>query len=322
MKAYYIHQGANMDTQKLKYFIAVAEQLNFSEAAIKVGVSQSAISQQIAELEKQVGTSLIDRKTRPLQLTAAGKVLLRESYSLASRTEEALNKAYLATLGHYGYLKVGFLGGVERGFLPQAIREFRQAYPNIELSLHQYNWGELNKALMRDEIDVGFTMSYGLERFTDLESKVLFSDVIGVVMHKSHPLANETSIKLSSLKDETFVTLNPKTDFLLYDQTLHLCNAFGFVPSKVTFCWSVDAVLFNIESGLGICVITGTIRNLTSPDVKMIELDHPDKFFNVNVAWNKTSSNAAIPIFVNRLESLRQIKQLNENSLIEKKVIV
>ncbi|NTV89741.1 MAG: LysR family transcriptional regulator [Clostridiales bacterium] len=303
-----------MDTQKLKYFIAVAEYLNFSEAATHVGISQSAISQQIAELEKQVGTQLIIRKKRPLLLTSAGKVLLKEAYSLVSKTDEAMNKTYLATKGYVGFLKVGFLGGIERSFLPQAIREFREAYPNIDLSLHQYNWGELNKALVRDEIDVGFTMPFGLERFTELSSKELFSDVISVAMHRSHRLASESSIKISSLRDESFVTLNPKTDFLLYDQTMQLCGECGFSPIKLTLCWDIDVVLFNVESGLGVSILPGTIRDLAGHEVRLIEIDHPNKNFSVNVAWNKSSLNASIPIFVEKLESLRQIKQLNQNS--------
>ncbi|NTV89753.1 MAG: LysR family transcriptional regulator, partial [Clostridiales bacterium] len=251
-----------MDTQKLKYFIAVAEYLNFSEAAVHVGISQSAISQQIAELEKQVGTPLLIRKKRPLQLTSAGKILLRESYSLVSKTDEALNKTYLATKGYIGFLKVGFLGGIERGFLPQAIREFRDTYPNIDLSLHQYNWGELNRALTREEIDVGFTMTYGFDRFPELVSRELFTDVLSVAMHRSHRLASESSIKAESLKEESFVTLNPKTDFLIYDQTMQLCGEGGFAPNRLTLCWDIDAILFNVESGLGVSILPGTVRDL------------------------------------------------------------
>ncbi len=308
-----------MDTQKLKYFIAVAEYLNFSEAAIKVGISQSAISQQIAELEKQVGTPLIIRKKRPLQLTSAGKILLKESYSLVTRADEALNKTYLATKGILGFLKVGFLGGIERAFLPEAISEFRETYPNIDLSLHQYNWGELNKALMREEIDVGFTMTYGFDRYVDLTAKELFTDVVCVAMHRNHRLASESSIKVANLKEESFVTLNPKTDFLIHDQTIQLCAEGGFSPSKITLCWDIDAILFNVESGLGVTILPGTVRDLAGHDIRFIDIDHPDKYFSVLVAWNKNSLNPSIPIFVEKLESLRSMKNMGINSYQNKR---
>ncbi len=308
-----------MDTQKLKYFIAVAEYLNFSEAAINVGISQSAISQQIAELEKQVGTQLIIRKKRPLQLTSAGKILLKESYTLVTKAEEALNKTYLATKGFTGFLKVGFLGGIERAFLPGAIREFRETYPNIDLSLHQYNWGELNKALMSDEIDVGFTMTYGFDRFPELIAKELFTDVVSVAMHRKHRLSSENLIKVATLRDESFVTLNPKTDFLIYDQTMQLCGESGFAPRKITLCWDVDAVLFNVESGLGVSILPGTVRDLAGHDVRFIEIDHPDKYFSVMVAWNKNSLNTSIPIFVEKLETLRSLKTLGINNTYQNK---
>ena len=137
-----VNSGTGMDIQKLKYFVAVAESLSFSEAASNVGISQSAMSQQIAELERQVKTQLIIRKKRPLQLTSAGKVLLKESYSLVAKADEALHKTHQAAKGYVGFLKVGFLGGIERSFLPRVIREFRDVYPEIDLSLHQYNWGD------------------------------------------------------------------------------------------------------------------------------------------------------------------------------------
>lgn len=302
-----------MDTQKLKYFIALAECLSFSEAASKVGISQSAMSQQIAELERQVETQLVIRKKRPLQLTSAGKILLRESYSLVARADEALNKTYQASKGYVGFLKVGFLGGIERGFLPRAIREFRDVYPNIDLSLHQYNWGELNKALVREEIDVGFTMTYGFDRFPQLVSKDLFTDVISVAMQRNHKLASENAVKVSSLKEEYFVTLDPRTDFLLYDQTMQLCGESGFAPRIITLCWDIDAVLFNVESGLGVTILPGTVRDLAGHDVRFVEIDHRDKYFSVKVAWNKRALNPSIAVFVEKLESLRSIKSMGVN---------
>jgi DNA-binding transcriptional LysR family regulator len=219
----------------------------------------------------------------------------------------------MAAKGYMGFLKVGFLGGVERSFLPQAIRDFRETYPNIYVSLHKYNWGELNKAVEREEIDVGITMSYGLDLFPQLESKELFSDVISVAMHRSHRFASESSIKISMLRDESFITLSPKTDFLLYNQTMQLCGESGFAPNIDTLCWEIDVVLFNVESGLGVSILPGTIRDLAGFDIRLLEIDHPNKYFGVHVAWNKNSLNASIPIFVEKLESLKQIKRIDLN---------
>ena len=302
-----------MDIQKLNYFIAVAECLSFSEAALRVGISQSGMSQKIAELERQLETQLIIRKKRPLQLTSAGRVLLKESYSLVAKADDAVNKTYQAAKGYVGFLKVGFLGGIERGFLPRAIREFRETYPKIDLSLHQYNWGELNKALVREEIDVGFTMTYGFERFPQLASKDLFTDVVSVAMQRNHSLASENTINLSRLIEEPFVTLDPRTDFLLYDQTIQLCGQSGFAPRKITLCWDIDAVLFNVESGLGVTILPGTVRDVAGHDVRFIEIDHPDRYFNVKVAWNKSTLNPSIAVFVEKLETLRFMKSIGIN---------
>lgn len=297
-----------MDTQKLKYFIAVAESLSFSEAAVNVGISQSAISQQIAELEKQAGAQLINRTKRPFQLTSAGRVLLEEARSLVAKSDEALKKTKLAAEGMIGYLKVGFLGGIERHFLPQGIREFRQAYPNIELSLQHYNWGELNKALTEEIIDVGFTMTYGFDDFPQLVAKNLYTDLWGVAMHCKHPLASESKIDVARLKNESFVTFYKQTDYLLHNLTILICAEHGFIPNIVSQFWDLDSILFMVESGLAVAIVPGPVREVAGRAVRIIEIGSPLRYFDALLAWKISNINPAIPVFVEKLVNLDVLK--------------
>ncbi|NTV91674.1 MAG: LysR family transcriptional regulator [Clostridiales bacterium] len=297
-----------MDTQKLETFIAIAETLNFTEAGSRLGLSQSAISQQIAELEKQFDAKLLNRKTRPVQLTPTGQILLKEAYGLVAKANETFNKTQLANKGVIGFLKVGYLGGIERGFLPKAISEFREIYPNIDLSLHQYHWGEINKALENDEIDVGFTMKYGLELFPDLVTKELFTNVIPIALPRKHRLVGESAIDLAWLKNESFISLNSNSDFLLYDLTMHLCKVSGFTPHMKALCKDIDSILFNVEAGLGISILPYDVKVENGHDIKFVGIDHPEKNFTVLAAWNKHSLNKAVNTFVNLLEASYMVK--------------
>ncbi|MBP2654781.1 MAG: gltC 6 [Firmicutes bacterium] len=303
-----------MDIQKLKYFIAVGENLNFSEAATIMGVSQSAISQQISELEKQVEAQLVIRNKRPLELTPAGKVYLKEAYTIVAKAEEAARKAQLAARGQIGCLKVGFLGGIEENFLPQGIREFGQAYPNIELILQHYNWGEVNKALMREDIDLAFTMTYGFDAFPELVGKNLFTDVWGVAVHRNHRLAGEDTVDVAQLAHERFVTFHRNTDYLLHDLTVMLCAERGFMPNIVSLAWEMAAILFMVESGLAISIVPGTCREIAGRDVRIIGLNTPSRSFDVMIAWKKTNLNPAIPIFTTQLDTLSALKALRLRS--------
>lgn len=292
-----------MDIQKLKYFIAVAESLSFTDAATQVGISQSAISQQISELEKLLDAQLIVRTKRPLQLTWAGKVLLKEAYVLVNKSNETFKKIQLAASGVTGYLKVGFLGGIEKVFLPQAVRDLRNLYPDIYVSLHQYNWAELNEALMKEELDVGFTLSHRLNDFPDLVGRTLRTDVLCVVIHNNHPLAGEKMIDVSDLINEPFVMFTRQADYLLNDLTYKICADHGFTPNIVNQSRDLAALLFMVEAGLGIMIVPGPVREVAGPELRVIELSHTNRYFDVMVAWNRNNQNASTPVFVNHLSS-------------------
>lgn len=287
-----------MDIQKLKYFISVAECLNFTDAAAQAGVTQSAISQQISELEKKLNVQLIIRNKRPLELTWAGKVLLEEAYALLAVSNEIASKMEQAVKGISGFLKIGFLGGIEKAILPQAIRGFHQKYADIHITLYQYNWLKMNEALMRGALDVGFTLSYQLHSFPDLVGQRLLSDVFCVAVNRQHSLAKQEKIDIAELANEPFVMFNQQADCLLHDLTYRICGESGFTPHVANHSQDLASLLFMVEAGLGVMVVPGPVREVAGPEICVIELTYPQRFFDVMIAWNRKHSNPAIPFFV------------------------
>lgn len=306
--------GGLEDIQKLRYFIALAECSSFTEAAARLGISQSAVSQQMAELERLIEAPLFTRSNRQCQLTHVGKVLLKEAFFLVAKSDEALKKVQLAVKGITGQLRIGYWGGIEKKFLPQAINDFRLANPQVDFSLHQYNCGELNNALVREDIDIGFAMNYGFDHFPELAAKTLFTDPMCIAMHRGHRLAMESFINLLDLSNEHFVTFYPQADYLSHSHTLQVCTESGFLPQNLILCHDLETVLLTVESGLGVAILPSSVREVAGRGLHMSEIRPLAQHLEFMVTWKKNSFNASVPAFVDKLEALSLIRSFKINA--------
>ncbi|KAB3535389.1 LysR family transcriptional regulator [Alkaliphilus pronyensis] len=292
-----------MDIRQLRYFIAVAEHLSFTEASKQLFIAQSAVSQQIADLEKKIGVQLFTRNKRSVRLTNAGEVLLKEAIGLVNKSEEAIEKTRQADLGIIGNLKAGFIGYTEKDFLPYLIREFRRNYPKVELQLNQLNHGLLIEGLKNGELDVGFTLSFGVDNIGGLKSKHIFTETISVVMHCDHPLADKKSISLSALADESFIVLNRHESPQGFNKTLLMCTNNGFNPNIVSEPKLIQTVLLLVDSGMGIAILPNSLKLQSSPSLRFIDIEGEQAEDELVIAWKKSNTNPSIPLFLNQLEA-------------------
>jgi DNA-binding transcriptional LysR family regulator len=293
-----------MDIRQLRYFIAVAEHLSFTEAAKHLFVAQSAVSQQIADLEKSIGVQLFIRNKRSVKLTNAGTVLFREAINLVDKSSEAIKKTRQAELGIIGNLKIGFLGYTERNFLPDLIRQFRREYPKVELQLDQYTHGALIDALNTGELDIGFTLSFGLENVGGLEKKNIFTETISVVMHLEHPLANKNTINIADLANEHFIILNRAESPQGFNQTLLICANNGFFPDIVSEPRLLHTVLLLVDAGMGIAILPKSLQSHSSSSLRFIDIEGNTNEYDLSVAWKKTNVNPSVSLFLNELETI------------------
>lgn len=294
-----------MDMRQLRYFIAVAEHLNFTEAAKELFVAQSAVSQQIADLEKKIGVQLFIRNKRSVKLTSAGNVLFNEAINLVKKSEEAIEKTRQAELGTVGNLNIGFLGYTERNFLPYFIRQFRKSYPQVGLQLNQFNHGMLIEALNNGEIDIGFTLSFGLDNIGGLKRKNIFTETISVVMHCEHPLANQRSIHIADLSQERFVILNREESPQGFNRTLLICANNGFSPTIVSEPRLIHTVLLLVDAGMGIAILPKSLQLYSSPSLRFIDIEGEQEEDVMVVAWKKINRNPSIPLFLDELELIK-----------------
>src|SRR5579863_948244 len=192
-----------MELRQLRYFVAVAEDLHFGHAAQRLRIAQPALSRQIQALEKELLVQLLFRNRRRVQITAAGQVFLDRARLILARVEDAVLAAQRASGGVSGSLNLGFVGSATYDVLPSVLRAFRQAAPNVELTLSEMTVHAQLEALKEKRIDIGLLR---LPAKTDgIVFRRISREPLYVALPGSHRLAQLPSVRLSSLAEEPFV---------------------------------------------------------------------------------------------------------------------
>jgi len=294
-----------MDIRQLQYFIATAEHLNFTEAARHLYISQSALSQQIADLENQLGVSLFVRNRHSTLITAAGTALLQEAKIIVANVDNAIRITRQAASGLTGRLKIGYLGFAEKNFLPKLISSFRSKHALIELSFQQFSHGAMDEALDHADIDIGFIQNWDMTTLPRIYWKKIYTDTLCLVVPSNHPLVNETSITHSIVCKESFI-FHPKAAPRGFVNLLRVCSNRGFTPA-VNPVSDILTVLMMVEAGLGVSLLPRHIPiGYASSALHMVNIEGVDVPIHVSVAWNQINTNPCIPLFLNEVEALSQ----------------
>jgi len=300
-----------MDFRQLRYFISVAEHLNFTQAAQHHYITQTAISQQIIALETQLGVKLFNRTNRSVQLTPAGKTFLRESRIMVARADEAIKLTRHAASGLVGNLKIGFLGPNEKPFMPTLIRQFRRKYPNIVFSLHQSGIDDIHEALEHRFLDVAFTLPFHLDKIAGLTWEIIQSDPFCVIFYHDHPLTKKAKIKRADLSGEPFVVIEREVAPGAFDAMIQDCVKSGFTPNIVAQSRFLETVLLLIESDVGISILPRFFELYATPNLRFIELEGENETMKLVVAHHVDNDNPTIPLFLEELKTV--LEQLQPN---------
>ncbi|MEH7414915.1 LysR family transcriptional regulator [Neobacillus drentensis] len=291
-----------MDLRPLRYFISVAEHLNFTEASKQLYVAQPAVSQQIAYLEKKIGVKLFHRTKHSVQLTEAGTVFLKEAREIIKRLDASFVNARQAEEGLIGTINIGLLSVPVREFLPPLIRKFRKKYPKVNIRLNYYHLGQIIEKLKSDELDIAFTLSLGLQSIGGLEYKTLWTQPHCIILHQDHPLADRTNINIEELVEEPFVMLEREESPPGFDLLLAACANHGFSPNLVNTASQIDAVLMMVDAGIGITILPKYLQLYASPSLRFISIEGDDFKVDVLASWKKKNTNPSLPLFIEELE--------------------
>jgi DNA-binding transcriptional LysR family regulator len=249
-----------MELRHLKYFIAVAEELHFGRAARRLNISQPPLSQQIRQLEEEVGVRLFNRTKRRVEITPAGLVFLAEARRIMALSEDAVRRTIRADKGEIGQLAMGYIGSANYSVLPPVVREFRRQFRDVDLSLTELNTSHQLEALRDGRIQVGFLrLPRGIEK-EGLTVEPVFREPLLVALPRNHRLKKEISIPLRLLAKDSFIMIPRERGPGFFDNIIVLCQKEGFSPGIVLEASQFHTVIGLVAAGLGIAVVPASME--------------------------------------------------------------
>ena len=262
-----------MELRHLRYFVAVAEERNFTRAAERLHMAQPPLSRSIQQLEETLEVQLFQRDSRPLKLTETGKFFYAHAVQLLAQTAEL--ESMTRRVGNIERsLSVGFVGSTLYGMLPKIIRRFRDENATVELSLHEMSTMDQIRALKDGQIDIGF----GRIRHEDANIRrvILREEKMIVALPEGHPLSLlKPVLALSDLVSETLIIF-PKSPRPSYaDQVLSVFQDRGLKPRRIYEVRELQIALGLVAAGEGISVVPSSVYGLKRDDVSYKELDDP-----------------------------------------------
>jgi len=286
-----------MELRHLRYFAAVAQHLNYTEASRRLHVAQPAISKTILDLEDELGVKLLLRTKRSVQLTSAGTIFLREIGGVLRQADEAKRLAQRAARGEIGRVAIGFMVSAASPFLPRVIRAYRQRYPDVELALSELAPEEQLSALKSGEIDVGFSSPFPKDTRDWLAGELIYTDRLMLALPKAHKLAARTRVNLRDLAGENFVQFHRRGAPDVFDACVALCGRAGFTPRIVYEANLMAAVLTLVESGLGASLVPAYVRYLYHEECLLRPVAPASPKFGLRMAWRRDSVSPALAAF-------------------------
>jgi DNA-binding transcriptional LysR family regulator len=294
-----------MELRHLRYFCAVAEEQSFTLAARRLHVSQSGVSGQVRDLEKELAVSLFRRNQRNVSLTPEGAVFLREARDILERADRAMEAVVCASQGRYGKLSIGLCGPATAPFLPRLIREFRKQQPGVTLSLKDLDPARQPEALVNREIDIGFTRGVPTALRGALGSEVLFHERLVAALPRGHSLENAEFVSLNELANDPFVLHARENAPELFDAIVSLCKRARFSPRIVDSPRIWQSVLTMVEAGEGISLLPSCVQHLRSQDVLFKPLNNRGCNVEVVLAWRADDPDAIREGFLDLLRGNR-----------------
>jgi DNA-binding transcriptional LysR family regulator len=270
-----------VELRQLRYFVAVAEHLSFTRAAMHLHIAQQSLSQQISTLERHLGVRLLDRDTRGTRLTTAGEAFLPEARSVLSRVEVATAVAQRAGRGDGGHLDLAFLSSTANYMLPPIVRAVRDRLPLVTITTEDLPIDRLVTGLRDGRIDAAFTRP---PLITDLATRTIATEPVCVVLPPGHRLATRAHLRLAELADEDWV-LTPRDSWPpWHDRYDRDFAAAGFHPRVVQRAAGVPNLLGLVAAGVGVTRLARSARSIRRTGVTFVPLtgEHADTV----IAWH------------------------------------
>jgi DNA-binding transcriptional LysR family regulator len=296
-----------MELRHLRYLVAVAEELHFGRAAIRLRISQPPLSQQILQLEDELGVKLFERTKREVRLTDAGKPIVDEARQILSHVDHFVTVASRVSAGAIGHISVAGPGGVNE-ILVDALRVFAKNYPGVRIELQFMNTALQMESLRDKSIDVGF-LNLPVND-TSLKLEVVRREPLWLAMPKGHPLSRHKRVPLPALADHQFILFARRSSPGLHDLITATCQNAGFSLNVVHEVDNVIASLTLVTAGLGLAFSSQRMQKLW-PEIIFRPFQEPVPPLEYAVAYRR---DAHSPVLDSFLRIVRQTATKNKLS--------
>lgn len=293
-----------MELRHLRYFVAVAEMENVSRAALKLHVSQPALSRQIRDLEDELGFLLLERSAKSVRLSEAGRVFLAEARAVLERAEEAVKAAREVATGGRGELHVGYAPSLTVRILPPALRAFQAAMPKVRVRLHDLSTEEMVAGLREGKLHLAFMVRPARGALRGLRFEEMMREPVRLAVAPDHPLARRRAVRLADAVREPFVAYS-RDDYPDYRELLAAIFAsIGRQPRIVEEHDGVSSLVSAIEAGNGVAVISNSMICVAGPRLKLVPLSPEPKPLVIGVLLLETGLP---PVAESFLDCIRRI---------------
>ncbi len=286
----------------LRYFVAVAEELNFSRAAQRLRIAQPALSNQIKALETELGVQLLERTRRMVRLTEAGKTLLADARPLLADAQTAELHARGAQKGETGTIHIGYVLTTANARLAKIIKAFRQNYPGVEPDLAQLATGAQVVRLKNRQLDVGFVRPP--VNAPELETEVIGEEKMVLAVSSSDPLARKKRLTWQDLNGKTVLSVHPSVANYYYESFFAACRQNKVKLSVGPYSQDIHSNLWLASTGYGVTPITESAREFASSSLAFRDLPADGPVIQTLIAWRRDNSS---PILANFLRTVRSL---------------
>lgn len=299
-----------MDLRHLKYFIAVAEELNIGRAALRLHISQPPLTRQIQQLEQELNVQLLVRMPRGVELTQAGEMFLEEARNIRYLMEQAIERTKRAGQGKLGRLDIGIFGTGILWAIPELLHLFRYTHPDVKVVLHTMSKGEQIEALRQKRITIGFHRMPIL--FPDIENQLIINEPLYLAVNKDHPLSQHESVSFRELSKYPLVLFPTGGRPNFVDRVIELCRNMGFVPEISQVVGDAVTGVALVAGGFGMTLVPKSATTLELPSVVYRPfLDNPSANVDLSCVHRKDDQSAILQAFLAVIRTFREQRKLN-----------
>lgn len=305
-------RSMKLDSRQLRYFVAVAEELHFGRAAERLHMSQPPLSQQIRQLEAQLGVQLFQRGPRGVQLLPAGEVLLTQAHIIHAELERTVELVQSMARGDRGLLRLGYTAASAFTLLPSLIRAFKKRHPYVEVVLMELLSSEQAEALAQQRLDMGLLRPF--RHHAELCRQTLLQEPMILALPADHPLAALSQVQVSQLQGQPLIGFTSTEARYLQELVDDMLTAAGVQPRVAQRATQPHTMLSLVSSGLGVAIVPQAAAQAPVKGVvyRTLQTRGVAPMATMQLAWR---ANDERPLLRNFLEIARTVTASAPNSV-------